>query len=292
MESDGHANRPAGCASCATRLCGALCGGGRPPRGGRRRSFVGGDRLLVPVNLYGADSSRARARRSRATRCAAERPAIRMMALAARRELGGGVRQHPGSNNCVEVAYGIARFAEREAVESDGHTRSTCGVRELRDSPVRRSVRQRAAAGDRLLVAIGRCWRRRGSAPRRAGAGDDGPPRGSVRPTRHSPPRGSVSGQHDTRRHTATSMLLMLLLRPPAAPRGSAMGCSPKHGAERSGSLGPGKPLWRRFFARPREAEPSDALRSRATRDQDDGAGGAARARRWCATAPRFKQLR
>ena len=84
------------------------------------------------------------------------------MALAARRELGGGVRQHPGSNNCVEGAYGIARFAEREAVESDGHTRSTCGVRELRDSPVRRSVRQRAAAGDRLLVAIGRCWRRRG----------------------------------------------------------------------------------------------------------------------------------
>ena len=37
----------AGCASCATRLCGALCGSGRPPRGGRRRSFVGGERLLV-----------------------------------------------------------------------------------------------------------------------------------------------------------------------------------------------------------------------------------------------------
>jgi hypothetical protein len=28
-----------------------------------------------------------------------------MMALAARRELGGGVRQHPGSNNCVEGAF-------------------------------------------------------------------------------------------------------------------------------------------------------------------------------------------
>ena len=40
-------DRPAGCASCASRLCGALCGSGRPPRGGRRRSFVGGDRLLV-----------------------------------------------------------------------------------------------------------------------------------------------------------------------------------------------------------------------------------------------------
>src|SRR5208282_4444180 len=48
---------------------------------------------------------------------------------------------------------------EREAVESDGHARSTCGVRELRQPPVRRSVRQRAAAVDRLLVAIGRCLR-------------------------------------------------------------------------------------------------------------------------------------
>ena len=81
----GMRDRPAGCASCATRLCGALCGGGRPPRGGRRRSFVG---------------------------------------------------------------------------------------------------------GDRLLVANGRCWGRRGSAPR---AGDDGPPRGSVRPTRHSPPHGDIA---------------------------------------------------------------------------------------------------
>ena len=40
-------DRPAGCAWCARRLCGALRGSGRPPRGGRRRSFVGGDRLLV-----------------------------------------------------------------------------------------------------------------------------------------------------------------------------------------------------------------------------------------------------
>src|SRR5208282_1559061 len=33
----------------------------------------------------------------------------------------------PRFNNCVEGAYGIARFAEREAVESDGHARSTAG---------------------------------------------------------------------------------------------------------------------------------------------------------------------
>ena len=39
----GMRDRPAGCASCATRLCGALWGSGRPPRGGRRRSFVGGE---------------------------------------------------------------------------------------------------------------------------------------------------------------------------------------------------------------------------------------------------------
>ncbi len=42
-------DRPAGCASCATRLCGALCGSGRPPLGGRRRSFVGGERAMVGV---------------------------------------------------------------------------------------------------------------------------------------------------------------------------------------------------------------------------------------------------
>ncbi len=49
----------------------------------------------------------------------------------------------------------------------------------------------RCAAADvaGLLVAIGRCWRRRGSAPR---AGDDGPPRSSVRPPRHSPPHGDI----------------------------------------------------------------------------------------------------
>ena len=100
------------------------------------------------------------------------------------------MRQHPGSNNCVEGAYGIARFAEREAVESDGHTRSTCRVRELRDAP----VRQWAAAV---------CWWRSGDAARRR----------ALATTGH---RAAACDQHDTRRHTATSMM-MLLLRPPAA---------------------------------------------------------------------------
>ena len=145
-------------------------------------------------------------------------------ALAARAR--GWCATAPRFNNCVEGAYGIARFDRREPVESDEHARSTCGVRELRDAPVRRSVRQWAAAARRptsivcwwrrLLVANGRCWRCRGSAPRirrRAGAGvrrRRRAPRGSVRTNttlaatrRH--PRGSVSDQHDTRRHTATS---------------------------------------------------------------------------------------
>ena len=121
-----------------------------------------------------------------------------------RRELGGGVRQHPGSNNCVEGAYGIARFDRREPVESDEHARSTCGVRELRQPPVRRSEGQRAAAARRPTSIV--CWWRSfvggeramlaapriGAAPAPACAGDDGPARRRARPTRHSPPHGDI----------------------------------------------------------------------------------------------------
>ena len=147
---------------------------------------------------------------------------------AARRELGGGVRQHPGSNNCVEGAYGIARFDRREPVESDEHARSTCGVRELRDSPVRRSVGQRAAAarrptsivcwwrtfvgGERAMLAVPRIGAARRRALRRSAAPPAAPaerrftrfsfsigpcptwpPRSSGRPTRHSPSHGDIS---------------------------------------------------------------------------------------------------
>ena len=130
------------------------------------------------------------------------------------------MRQHPGSNNCVEGAYGIARFDRREPVESDEHARSTCGVRELRQPPVRRSVRQRAAAARRPTSIV--CWWRTGDAGgaadrRRAGAGVRRRRRATARQRatnttlaatrRH--PRGSVRGQHDTRRHTATSMLMI-----------------------------------------------------------------------------------
>jgi hypothetical protein len=56
----------------------------------------------------------------------------------------------------VEGAYGIARFDRREPVESDEHARSTCGVRELRQPPVRRSEGQRAAAARRPTSIV--CW--------------------------------------------------------------------------------------------------------------------------------------
>ena len=200
----GMRDRPAGCASCARRLCGALCGSGRPPRGGRRRSFVGGERCWWRrVNLYGANVLASPARADAERRAAhAERPAIRMMALAARRELGGGVRQHPGSNNCVEGAYGIARFDRREPVESDEHARSTCGVRELRDRlcgalcgsgrPPRGGRRRSFVGGERRSAAhaamlaaprIGAGARRRTTATSA---------RQRERPTRHSPPHGDI----------------------------------------------------------------------------------------------------
>ena len=143
------------------------------------------------------------------------------------------MRQHPGSNNCVEGAYGIARFDRREPVESDEHARSTCGVRELRELAcaalcAAAGGRRAAADVDRLLVANGRCWRCRGSAPRRrrrapattghrAAACDQHDTRRhtatsarqratntTLAATRRHP-RGSVRGQHDTRRHTATT---------------------------------------------------------------------------------------
>ena len=138
------------------------------------------------------------------------------------------MRQHPGSNNCVEGAYGIARFDRREPVESDEHARSTCGVRELRDSPVRRSVGQRAAAarrptsivcwwrtfvgGERAMLAVPRIGAARRRALRRSAAPPAAPaerrftrfsfsigpcptwpPRSSGRPTRHSPSHGDIS---------------------------------------------------------------------------------------------------
>ena len=158
---------------------------------------------------------------------------------------------------------------EREAVESDEHARSTCGVRELRDAPVRRSVRQRAAAARRPTSIV--CWWQSGDAGgaanrRRAPAcatssRDRARRRGGVRPTRHSPRRRrhraaawrptrhspplaatrrhprratrSSGDQHDsTRRHTATSMSSLMM----AADCASSARAPEIRGARQSGT--------------------------------------------------------
>ena len=55
-------DRPAaGCATCASRLCGAGCGNGRSPRGGRRRWFVGGNRAMLAAPRISAARRRRRA---------------------------------------------------------------------------------------------------------------------------------------------------------------------------------------------------------------------------------------
>ena len=187
-------DRPAGCATCASRLCGALCGSGRPPRGGRRRSFVG---------------------------------------------------------------------------------------------------------GDRLLVANGRCRRGRGfgAAPAPACADDDGPARQRATNTtlaatrRH--PRGSVSDQHDTRRHTATSARQRARPTRHSPPHGDidaddicCCGRRPRRAVQLRGARQSMVLKNQRFRARVNPLAPN--LRARAR----EGAALAARARGWCATAPRFKQLR
>ena len=85
----------------------------------------------------------------------------------------------------------MASLAERsgEPVDSDEHARSTCGVLDLRQQLVRRSVWQ--WDGRRQPTSMVCWWRSDGedSAP----AGDDG---------RNAPRR----DQHDTRRHPATSV--------------------------------------------------------------------------------------
>ena len=170
-----------------------------------------------------------------------------MMALAARRELGGGVRQHPGSNNCVEGAYGIARFDRREPVESDEHARSTCGVRELRRPPVRRSEGQRAAAARRPTSIV--CWwrsfvggeRAMLAAPRIGAARRR---RRALAPTGH---RAAACDQHDTRRHSPPHGDIRVVPRwwrrarrsRPRARRSTNCRC-----AHANGSSMPTRPLW------------------------------------------------
>ena len=86
----------------------------------------------------------------------------------------------------------MASLAERsgEPVDSDEHARSTCGVLDLRQQLVRRSVWQWMVGGSRRRWFVGAD---RTAARIRRRAGDDG---------RNAPRR----DQHDTRRHPATSV--------------------------------------------------------------------------------------
>jgi hypothetical protein len=75
-------------------------------------------------------------------------------------------------------------------VDSDKHTRSTCGVPDLRQQLVRRCVWQWTVAGGRRRWFVGAD---RSPAKIRRRAGDDGP-------------NAQRRDQHDTRRHPATSV--------------------------------------------------------------------------------------
>ena len=78
-----------------------------------------------------------------------------------------------------------------------------------RPAPAACAALQRAAAAWRPTSMV--CWWRWGD----AGGAED-----QCRAPATTGHRAAACDQHDTRRHTATSMMLMLLLRPPAAQRG------------------------------------------------------------------------
>ena len=116
---------------------------------------------------------------------------------------------------------------EREAVESDGHARSTCGVRELRDAPVRRSVRQRAAAARRPTSIV--CWWQSGDAG--GAANRRRAPACATSVATREPPRGSA----------ATNTTLAATTAPSARQRGDqhalAATVARAHGDIRAGPL-------------------------------------------------------
>jgi hypothetical protein len=60
-------DRPAGCSTCASSLCGAVCGNG-PVAGSRRRWFVGADRSPAKIRRHASDDVRATGWRATAIR--------------------------------------------------------------------------------------------------------------------------------------------------------------------------------------------------------------------------------
>ena len=116
-----------------------------------------------------------------------------------RRELGGGVRRRPGSTTALRGLMASLALRSARPWRAMGMRDRPAGCANRATPPVRRSVRQRAAAARRPTSIV--CWWQSGDAggaegqrraPAPACAGDDGPPRSSVRPTRHSPPHGDI----------------------------------------------------------------------------------------------------
>src|SRR5208282_3404376 len=128
----GMRDRPAGCASCATRLCGALCGGGRPPRGGRRRWFVGGDRTMLAATrrhrcrpgMVTADCAWFARALNRWWRLAALNDQQKMVALTmfavvyARTRLGGAEQTEPMQGRRRPSAAGYRVIADSTPVST------------------------------------------------------------------------------------------------------------------------------------------------------------------------------
>ena len=224
------------------------------------------------------------------------------------------MRQHPGSNNCVEGAYGIARFDRREPVESDEHARSTCGGARAAPAacaalcgagrPPRGGRRRSFVGGDRLLVANGRCWRRRGSAPR-AGAGV----RWRRRATAQQ--RATNTTLAATRRHPCPRMVAADCAWFRSRPENRSWRLAALNDQQKMPRVNPLAPnprarararRWRRELGggvrqHPGsnncvEGAPALTRSRRILARAREGAALAARARGWCATAPRFKQLR
>ena len=132
----------------------------------------------------------------------------------------GGVRQHPGSTTALRGLMASLALTGASPWRAMSMRDRPAGCASCATPPVRRSVRQRAAAARRPTSIV--CWWRTGDAGgaedrRRAAAGVRRRRRATARQRatnttlaatrRH--PRGSVSDQHDTRRHTATSMLMI-----------------------------------------------------------------------------------
>ena len=132
----------AGCASCATRLCGALWGSGRPPRGGRRRSFVGGNRAMLAAPRIGAARRRALRRSAAPPAAPAERRFTRFSFSIGPcptwppRSSGRPTRHSPSHG---DISAGPSRSSGRPTRHSPSHGAISAGPSRSSGRPTRHS---------------------------------------------------------------------------------------------------------------------------------------------------------